>query len=70
MMLDIDKVKFYKKMIFKEISDLKFKENSRSGVSENTKILMRNIDNRQGKITGREGYYTVNVINKEVLSDI
>ena len=42
---------------------------SRSGVPENTKILMRNIDGRQGKIPGREGYYTVNVVYKDVLSN-
>ena len=40
-----------------------------SGVPENTKILMRNIDGRQGKIPGREGYYTANVVYKNVLSN-
>ena len=43
---------------------------SRSGVPQNTKILMSNINNRQGKIPGREGYYTVNVVYKDVLSHI
>ena len=43
---------------------------SRSGVPDNTKILMCNIDGRQGKIRGREGYYTVNVVYQEVLSHI
>ena len=42
---------------------------SRSGVPENTKLLMRDVPNRQGKILDREGYYTVNVVYREVLSN-
>ena len=43
---------------------------SRSGDPKNTKLLMRNIDGRQRKIIGHEGYYTVNVVYHEVLSHI
>jgi ATP-dependent DNA helicase PIF1 len=40
---------------------------SRSGVPENTKILMDNVAGRQGLIPGKQGYHTVNVVYHEVL---
>ena len=41
---------------------------SRSDTPANTKILMTNVNNRQGIINDREGFHTVNVVYKEVLS--
>jgi Helicase len=41
---------------------------SRSGNPSKTKILMRDVPNRQGKLDGKEGFYTVNVVYKEVLT--
>ena len=41
---------------------------SRSGIPANTKILMKDVNDRQGKLQNREGLYTVNVVYKEVLN--
>jgi ATP-dependent DNA helicase PIF1 len=41
---------------------------SRSGIPANTKILMSNINNRQGIIDNKEGFHVVNVVYKEVLN--
>ena len=42
---------------------------SRSGNPANTKILMKNVSNRQGYLNDREGFHTVNVVYKEVLNE-
>ena len=39
---------------------------SRSGIPQNTKLLMHDVQNKQGKIEEKEGYYTVNVVYYEV----
>jgi ATP-dependent DNA helicase PIF1 len=41
---------------------------SRSGIPANTKILMTNVNNRQGIINDREGFHTINIVYKEVLN--
>lgn len=40
---------------------------SRAGIPANTKILLTNVNNRQGIIENKEGFHTVNVLYKEVL---
>ena len=40
---------------------------SRSGVPEHTKILIVDVNNAQGKFPDKQGFYTDNVVYREVL---
>jgi hypothetical protein len=40
---------------------------SRSGVPEDTKVVIANVEKKQGKLPGKVGTYTDNVVYKEVL---
>ena len=41
---------------------------SRSGIPENTKILMLDVKGKQGRFHGHEGWYTKNVVYQEVIT--
>jgi hypothetical protein len=42
---------------------------SRSGVPSQTKIFIRNVEGKQGKFEGKEGYFTTNIVYHEVLTN-
>jgi ATP-dependent exoDNAse (exonuclease V) alpha subunit len=41
---------------------------SRAGVASNTKIFIKQIDGKQGQFPGKTGFFTKNVVYREVLS--
>jgi len=42
----------------------------RSGVAANTKLLINDVPNRQGRFDGVEGVYTRNIVYREILASV